>query len=175
MNLNPLHPPMSHFQIYCKRWQSQSGVCQTIRHPENQSSHEIVCSILTVWPTTLLWPYGKMRLSQTPWCSGLLYHSHKSVLPIWQLLSVVSKPFGLHTNPSVERWISHEHIHVGCFALSHPQSSQDLSEGPHTCKEIIDFILVNIYLSRRISLEQILICNDSLYKGVNTCIVSWFF
>jgi hypothetical protein len=41
------------------------GVSQTtMRHPENWSSHEHICSIATV--ITLIWPlYGKVRLSRT--------------------------------------------------------------------------------------------------------------
>uniref|UniRef100_A0A8C8D6V5 Limb development membrane protein 1 n=1 Tax=Oncorhynchus tshawytscha TaxID=74940 RepID=A0A8C8D6V5_ONCTS len=33
------------------KWQSYSGVCQTIRHPENRFSHKIVCSVRPVWRT----------------------------------------------------------------------------------------------------------------------------
>jgi hypothetical protein len=66
---------MAAFRICGGRWPSYSSVCQTMRHPENQSSHENVCSI------------RRGRFSQTKWCSPFCSMTSKSVMGlVWRQL-----------------------------------------------------------------------------------------
>lgn len=51
LHLNPPHQPLSAFQICGGKWLQD---CQTRRHPKSRYSHKNLCSILTVWPLTIL-------------------------------------------------------------------------------------------------------------------------
>ena len=98
-DINPLHPPLSHFRICGGRWPIYSVVCQTMRHPENRSSHKMICSVRRFGLQTIKRgdsheDDGGLRFAlrppQAPWDS--------SEIRTGDVKLVLSKPFGLQTN-----------------------------------------------------------------------------